>query len=239
MSCLLLSNQSIFLLIKEEEPKLHFSLFTHEPLGDIKEVMIGLFGQWIRVRTAATTFVLVSRNHGELHTFLDVLKDTLLLDNPVHCVDFYHCADLTIRNISYQFCRGMLAHDLLEFMMMGYLCVKSSAYQGCPNPRTMQVGSNALTPVTIIVMKFHRETKLYLCHEDYGNQPKSRDCEESDNQFPVISEQTVHSVLGMVRTSDVENPFSAILTALLFLGNGYPPTAFSVCLLRGYWRKCF
>merc|ERR1711904_550577 len=88
-------------------------------------------------------------------------------------------------------------NDIIEFYTMAYLCVKCSAYSVCFTQRSMKATSFSLTPVSLLILQFPEKIVLYLCREDYGNQPKDFDCNESDNNFPVIAEQLVDGVLGI------------------------------------------
>lgn len=194
----LLSNQNIYILLKEKVPKVQFTLLANYPLSEIKLVTVGLFGQWIRIKAGTTTYVLLTRNHHETHEFIDIFRETLLLENPVSPPSITHVNDLTLRNISYQFCDSVPCNDYIEFYCMAYLCVKNSAYAACFNRRSLKAVPFSLTPVSLLILQFPDKIILYLCREDYANQPKDYDCNESDSHFPVIAEQLVDNLLGIV-----------------------------------------
>lgn len=195
----LLSSQNIFILLKEKVPKVQFTLLATYPLSEVKFVTIGLFGQWIRMKAGNTSYVLISRNHHESHEFIHNFRESLLLENPVAPPTITHTNELTLRNISFQFCDNVPCNDIIEFYMMAYLCVKGSAYSACFTRRSMKATSFSLTPVSLLILQFPDKIVLYLCREDYGNQPKDFDCTESDNNFPIIAEQLVDGLLGIVR----------------------------------------
>ena len=157
-----------------------------------------MFAQWNRIRTENIAFVLITRHHQHSHEFREIFRETLLINDPVSPPAFVFCTDMTLVNMSYQFCKGVPVNDSLESYFMGYLCAKSSSYRGCSMRKTMKAGDIPLTPVSIIMINFPKYTSIFLCREEYSIYPKEGDCEESDGQFPVISEQRIDTILGLV-----------------------------------------